>query len=66
MRMWRIDETCSVAYLFLMLLRLLTGLRSADGVCEPRCLQPPSPPPWIGNSVDYNASPRPAPTLRSQ
>ena len=33
--------------LLLLLLRLLTGLRSADGACEPRCLHPPSPPPRI-------------------
>ncbi|TNN66252.1 hypothetical protein EYF80_023486 [Liparis tanakae] len=47
--MWRTDETCSAAYLLLlMLLRLLTGLRSAVGVCEPRSPSPPSPPPRIG------------------
>ncbi len=54
MRMRRTDETCSAAYLLLLmllLLRLLTGLRSANGVREPRCVYSPSPPPWIGNDL---------------
>lgn len=39
-------ETCSAAYLRLLALpplRLLAGLRSADGACVPRCLLQPSP-----------------------
>ena len=42
------DEPCAAAYLRLLALpplRLLTGLRSADGACAPRCLLPPSPRP---------------------
>lgn len=65
MGMWRTDETCSAAYLLLLvllLLRLLTGLRSADGACEPRCLHPPSPPPWIENNLRFNGSPLPGPS----
>lgn len=62
--MWRTDETCSAAYLLLLvlLLRLLTGLRSADGACEPRCLHPPSSPPWIENNLCFNGSPLPGPS----
>lgn len=64
MGMWRTDETCSAAYLLLLvlLLRLLTGLRSADGACEPRCLHPPSPPPWIEGKLRFNSSPLPGPS----
>ena len=46
MRVWGTDETCRAVYLLLLmllLLRLLTGLRSADGVAEPWSLHPPSP-----------------------
>lgn len=47
----------------LLPLRLPTGLRSVDGVREPRRLYPPSPPPWIGNDYLYfSASPLPAPS----
>lgn len=43
------DETGAAAYLRLLALRLLTGLRSADGACVPRCLLRPSP--GLGKTV---------------
>lgn len=60
------DETCGAAYLRLLALpplRLLTGLRSADGACVPRCLLPPSPRhpgsennQWLSTSNSFSSS----------
>lgn len=60
------DETCGAAYLHLLALpplRLLTGLRWADGACVPRWLLPPSPrhpgsenDQWLSTSNSFSSS----------
>lgn len=59
------DETCGAAYLRLLALpprRLLTGLRSADGACVPRCLLPPSPRHPGSENNQWLGFPLPAPS----
>lgn len=67
MRMWGTDETCSIT------VRTSSsspcccgswqGCGRRDGTCEPRCLHPPSPAPWIENNLCFNASALPLPGL---